>query len=99
MTKNQNKIHGSINSAGRRNGKSMYNRLRIAKKYWDKFKRIDKITVKYHRDSFVAQIDNKLFSDYGEIDNYKILKWFGNKHTKIDINITHLRNLNSMEIL
>ncbi len=98
MIKNQNKIHGSINSSGKKSGKLRYNRLRILKKHKGKFKKIDKITVKYRGDSFIAQINNRLFSVYGEIDDDKIEEWFGNKYIKINIDITHLYNLNNIEL-
>ena len=73
--------------------------MRIAKKHRGKFKNINEVTIKYRGDFFVVQINNRLFSVYGEIDNDKIEKWFGNKHIKINIDITNLYNLNSIEIL
>jgi len=97
MTKNQNKIYGSINSSGKKNGQPIYNRLRIRKEYWDRFNKIDEITIKYRRSFFRAKLDNRLFRNYGEIDNDKISRWFGgDNHLEVSIKIT---NLNNIEIL
>lgn len=86
-------IKGSVNQ-----GVKEYSRLRIRKKYWDKFENIKRLTVKYKGDYFVTEI-NKLFESYGEVDNRKIKKWFGQEHKEVSIDITNLNNLNEMEIL
>lgn len=87
-------IKGAINSDG-----VEYKRLRVEKRYWRKFNNINKLTVKYHGDYFIANIKNKLFKDYGEIDNVKTVKWFKNKHVKLDVDITYLHNLKEIELI
>ena len=82
---NKNQIYGSIISSGRRNGKPMYSRLRISRKYRNKFKNIKKIIIAHNRSSFEVDLNNKTFRKYGEINNNILAKWFGNKHAKVSL--------------
>ena len=86
-------IEGAINSDG-----AGYRRLRIGKKHWNKFIGIDRLVIKYNGDYFITR-KNKLFNDYGEIDNVKIGEWFEDEHIKLNIDMTYLHNLNEIEIL
>lgn len=82
---NKNQIYGSIISSGKRNNKSVYNRLRISRNCLREFRKNKRIIITHGNDCFEVDISRKLFCKYGEIDNSKLEKWFGNKYVKVSL--------------
>lgn len=71
-------------------GSNNYNRLRIKKGDKILFEGLDTLRVEYNNEFFETEIKN-LFTDYGEIDNAKLLEWSNNQHVKVKIDISDIK--------
>ena len=71
-------------------GSNNYNRLRIKKGDKILFEGLDTLRVEYNNEFFETEIKN-LFTDYGEIDNAKLLEWSNNQHVKVQIDISDIK--------
>ena len=81
----------SINSTGQK-GAPRYNRLRIPEDTKELILeyRHNEIIIKHQSEEAIINLNNRLFSKYGESDHHKFKEWSGNKHSKVVLNLLDL---------